>query len=1266
FTTGGSGTGIVSYAVLSGPGDIQNLTQLSMMSGSGMVQITSTKATDAMYAAQTVTAQVSCARADQTITFPATPDQLITNILTLNAEAQSLLPITYAVLSGPGSLSGPILSFSATGRVAVTAVQTGNTNWNPSVILTNALQVFPILPQLTTRPAGTIDQSSFDAGGIISFDGGAPVTQRGICWATHATPTIHDSITHDHLGAGSFQSTARGLDPSTTYAFCAYAINEVGIRYGDILYITTSNAPPPPPPVTYTWNGWNSDRWDDADNWGGYVMPLFSNTACFYESGASNRTIDLNGMRSVQAIRVLSNATKSITLFNGSLMLTNESAVLATSTGMLTFADTVIATSLLIENDGSLILSDGLYADGSVSKLGAGPLTLSGSSQIKGSSTIRQGILYAEQTIVPSNQVVICEGAALAIGATNALAATSLTITNYTPASPSLTLHGTLNIDLYSNTCDHLNLGANQLILGSNSLLNVTLYAGRLNETGSYTIATFNGITGTFARVNGLTAHILNISSNAITLSPSFVWDGNSSSNWSDSQNWTNSTGVTPGPENDAGFVSTTNNLVINIDTNPSVRSMRASGEGSITLSGSGQTIILTNQALQSGSSPALSAQDATLVIQCDIQTIPGARFTALQSSTNSSSIRIEGTIAPATESGNLVLDGNGSIHLAGTNLFGSASNALEISGANVYISEARSLGAPETPILFTNNGTLHITNSMSLDYSIHLAGNGNINISGTNTLRLTNGISGAGTLHFTGSGTIILSASNLTGGAAINCDALDLQGTLSGSDTIAIQAPATLRGNGRIILQSSTHVLCIESGARCAPGNSVGILTVNGFMAVDGTLDIEIENSSNDVIRVRDTLTINPGAVLNLIGTPDNASTYTLTTHDSRSGFFTTVNIPQHYTLDYSATHIALVPGSGAQLGETNILREGSALTATLEVSSNTAWSAISTSDWVTITSPTNGRGPAIIQILVAPNEHLTRKTILWIAGLRYLINQQPDRAVPLDFDGDGRADIAVYSPEQGMWYILQSSLNTGRTQAWGWEKAWPTPGDYDGDGLVDIAVYIPESGAWYIWQSATQTPRTQAWGWNEAQPVPADYDGDGIADLAVYDPTSGAWHIWQSATQLPRLQFWGWDDAQPVPADYDGDGIDDLAIYAPASGIWNIWQSATQTARIQSWGWDKTTPVPADYDGDGLTDIAVFWPEQGMWYIWLSDASLNQAMPWGWNQTFPVPADYDGDGKADCTVYAPQPGIWYLWQSATQTQRSQSWGWNEAEPLR
>ncbi|MCV4615239.1 VCBS repeat-containing protein, partial [Escherichia coli] len=79
-------------------------------------------------------------------------------------------------------------------------------------------------------------------------------------------------------------------------------------------------------------------------------------------------------------------------------------------------------------------------------------------------------------------------------------------------------------------------------------------------------------------------------------------------------------------------------------------------------------------------------------------------------------------------------------------------------------------------------------------------------------------------------------------------------------------------------------------------------------------------------------------------------------------------------------------------------------------------------------------------------------------------------DRPVQADYDGDGKADLAIFRPSTGQWWVEQTSSGVGVTQ-FGLSGDIAAPADYDGDGKTDIAVFRPSTGVWYAILSGNQT---------------------------------------------------------------------------------------------------------------------------------------------------------------------------------------------------
>jgi hypothetical protein len=298
-------------------------------------------------------------------------------------------------------------------------------------------------------------------------------------------------------------------------------------------------------------------------------------------------------------------------------------------------------------------------------------------------------------------------------------------------------------------------------------------------------------------------------------------------------------------------------------------------------------------------------------------------------------------------------------------------------------------------------------------------------------------------------------------------------------------------------------------------------------------------------------------------------------------------------------------------------------------------------------------------------------------------------------DYDGDGRADMALFRASTGAVYINTAANDFTPTSTYAWGKAGDIYSvssiyhnasgavrahndlqgrtDFDGDSFSDMTVYRPATGRWFTLLSG--------FGWVKllvreysgppdpiAPPVAGDIDADGMAD-AGFVTDDGFWNVWTSQAfegwyRNGLFCQWGLPGDIRVPGDYDGTGFTDVAVYRPSTGVWHIlhvtgygWPGVhTGGTTVVEWGIATDIPVPADYDGDGKTDIAVFRPSNGVWYILQSSQNNAQIqIQFGLPGDIPIPGDYLGNGRAQVAVYRPSVGYWYTFPDRV---RPTQWG--------
>jgi len=98
-----------------------------------------------------------------------------------------------------------------------------------------------LTPKVTTSNSFSISSSSASSGGNVTIAGSTQITQRGVIWSTSSNNITIDlpTKTTDGNGLGQYTSNISGLSPNTTYYIRAYARNNSGVGYGNLVTITT-------------------------------------------------------------------------------------------------------------------------------------------------------------------------------------------------------------------------------------------------------------------------------------------------------------------------------------------------------------------------------------------------------------------------------------------------------------------------------------------------------------------------------------------------------------------------------------------------------------------------------------------------------------------------------------------------------------------------------------------------------------------------------------------------------------------------------------------------------------------------------------------------------------------------------------------------------------------------------------------------------------------------------------------------------------------
>lgn len=317
------------------------------------------------------------------------------------------------------------------------------------------------------------------------------------------------------------------------------------------------------------------------------------------------------------------------------------------------------------------------------------------------------------------------------------------------------------------------------------------------------------------------------------------------------------------------------------------------------------------------------------------------------------------------------------------------------------------------------------------------------------------------------------------------------------------------------------------------------------------------------------------------------------------------------------------------------------------------------------------------------------------------YDLTSYSDLIEPLDFDGDGDDDLMVYRPGSRIFYLFEYREGRYDVVSYGsggflnydlsspYDRAIKL--DYNGDGFDDLLLYRPGSRISYIMRSEGNGNFTNiyvsgagfmSYDLNSLADkiISTDYNNDGRDDVVCYRPGSRIVQVYRSngtsslfsrvVSSSSGIGTYDLNDSrdQIISLDYNGDGLDDLACYRPGARIFYLLRSngnATYTRVIGSGsgvaGYDLSSSsdrmIRLNIDGDAFDDIAAYRPGSRIFYLLRSNGSGFSAtitsgsgiMGYDFNEFSDkaVAPDYNADGRSDLLCYRPGRGTLYYGRS-------------------
>jgi Peptidase family M23/FG-GAP-like repeat/Secretion system C-terminal sorting domain len=173
-------------------------------------------------------------------------------------------------------------------------------------------------------------------------------------------------------------------------------------------------------------------------------------------------------------------------------------------------------------------------------------------------------------------------------------------------------------------------------------------------------------------------------------------------------------------------------------------------------------------------------------------------------------------------------------------------------------------------------------------------------------------------------------------------------------------------------------------------------------------------------------------------------------------------------------------------------------------------------------------------------------------------------------ELSGDGYTDVALLRTSVGRWYVgfndatptppdLYQANGTATDNSWLADSWGESPyvsfvRDFSGDGYADVCLFHPTLGRWFVafnWSNhfaGAAGPYTGgSWidNWKTSAsgtyiPLVGDFSGDGYTDICLYEPATGKWHV-----------AFNWNDRfTQANGTYDGAWLDGWGVVTGGGG--------------------------------------------------------------------------------------------------------------------